>query len=304
MKRLAPNTAGIALAVVLPWILAAVSVVFAAAEWITPQKSPPPPAAAQPDPEELKTLRLALATETAENTALRGELDRLVGQMGSARPVGSAPPAGTAPSGAAAPGGSELSNRISEALSRAASGDADAAKDGATAMLQALQGGPESAQALREAYLNTADPKARLMMLPTMIFGGGEAAREFIVEQAKMETDPELRAALLKQASGFATPKYAESLKDTFLQTASSEEDAEVRAAAIRGLRYAKGEDVQNALLAAASDPSEEIRLAAIENIASRPALREQLRDTLAQDPSSRVREIGECRLLLSQRRR
>jgi HEAT repeat protein len=197
---------------------------------------------------------------------------------------------------------SALSSRIQETLARAASGDQESARDAATALMQVLQKGAAAFPALRDAYLASADPRARMMMLPSMLFGGGEEARSFVVDQVKTETDPDLHRALLQQAAGFATPQYAPALKDTFLQTASAPDtDAATRAAAIRGLRYAQGEDVQEALLTAASDSSEDIRLAAIENLASRPAMREALRDAIGREPSSRVREIGQCRLLIAE---
>lgn len=304
MKRSRFRASGFAFLAILPWAIATVGLALAAAGWIRPRSSPEGAAPAQlADPAEMKTLRLALATSTAENAALRAELDRLLGRGAGAALVKDPAAAGTpGPTPAVSSEQlNDLSAKIRESLSRAAVGDQESARDAAVAMLQALQAGPAAFTALRDAYLTTGDPKARMMMLPTMIFGGGEEARKFIIEQVKNETDPELHRSLLTQAAGFATPQYAAELKDTFLQAASADGDPELRAAAIRGLRFAKGQEVQDTLLGAVSDPSEDIRLAAIENLASRPALRERLREAIAQDPSTRVQEIGHCRLLLAE---
>lgn len=302
------STRGFALLLVLPWAIAAVSLLLAASAWFRSETVSDSTAQSPvADSTELKTLRLALETSKAENGALRQELDRLVGRSQREEPR----PAAGAESNA--PGGTpkaptlpperlaEISSRLQESLTRAANGDPASAREAAMTLMQVLQNGKAGFSALRDAYLATADPRARMMMLPTMIFGGGEDAREFIVEQVKVESDPELQRSLLAQAAGFATPQYAPALKDTFLQAAASPDvDATTRAAALRGLRYAKGDDVQETLLAATSDPSEEIRLAAIENLATRPAMRESLRDAIGRDPSSRVREIGQCRLLIA----
>ncbi len=300
---------GFALLAVFPWAIAAVSLMLAAGTWFrwqTAADSTPKTETAEPT--ELKTLRLALETSKAENAALRHELDRLVGRgRGDAQPA-SAGTASPAPGGAA-PGSSlppeqlaTLSSKLQESLSRAANGDQASAREAAIALMQVLKGGKDAFPALRDAYLATTDPRARLMMLPSMIFGGGEEARELIIDQVKTETDPDLRRTLLLQAAGFATPQYAPALKDTFLQTVTaSDTDATTRAAAIRGLRYARGQEVQEALLAAAADPSDDIRLAAMENLASRPAMRESLRDAIGRETSSRVREIGQCRLLIAE---
>jgi len=298
------SRSGIAVLAVIPWVIAAVGLAVAASGWVAAgDDGPRPSRVAAADPAELRTLRLALANAGAENSALRGELDRLVGsgQAAAARSRAARAPVGSAGEKPPPEDVDELSQRIREALSRAAVGDDESAREGAMAMMKALQNGPGAVEALQKAYLETSDPKARLMMLPTMLFSGGEAAREFVVDQALTETDPELRRSLLSQAAAFATPKYATQLKQGFLDVLQAEQDPELRASAVRGLRYARGDDVQRALVDAMNDPQQEIRLAAIENLASRPATRSQLREMLARDSSPTVREFGECRLLLAE---
>ena len=59
--------------------------------------------------------------------------------------------------------------------------------------------------------------------------------------------------------------------------------------------------DAQAALLRAAKDDDEKVRLAAMDLLASRPALRTQLRDLAANDPSERVREVAQCRLMVAE---
>ncbi|MGH7818400.1 MAG: hypothetical protein ACREQ9_01380, partial [Candidatus Binatia bacterium] len=92
MKREASGVRGIAFLAVLPWMLAAAGLAFAASRWAQGGGSAGRATIETADPAELKTLRLALATETAENAALRSELDRLVGQVGAVpRPAAAAP---------------------------------------------------------------------------------------------------------------------------------------------------------------------------------------------------------------------
>lgn len=288
----------------LPWILSALGFAVAAGRWFSPGPPAPEelPAGAQPS-SELDSLRLALASAMAENSALRRELDHLIGtdrRQESEDPSSRNENTETKLPPAAPSRLSGLSSRIVETLSRAAAGDAESARQGAMALLEVLRGGPEALEELRTAYLSTADPKARMMMLPTLIFAGGEAAGDFVAAQARAETDAELRRALVAQAAALATPERAEAMKDVFLEAARAEADPQLRVSAIRGLRYVRGPEAQELLFEAASDPSEDVRLAAIESLASRPGLRKQLRGLLEQESSSHVREIGECRLLLA----
>jgi HEAT repeat protein len=120
-----------------------------------------------------------------------------------------------------------------------------------------------------------------------------------LVSQLREERDPELRRALMLRASQVATPSGAAIFRDQFLQVLQDDKDSDLRLAAVRGLRYAEGPEAEEALGSAAADPSEEIRLAAVEALASRPDAREELRDLIERDPSTRVREIGRCELLL-----
>ncbi|MGH7856402.1 MAG: HEAT repeat domain-containing protein, partial [Candidatus Binatia bacterium] len=212
-------------------------------------------------------------------------------------------PGGGAPGPQSAPVAepSELAGRIRDAISRAASdGDDEAKREAAMSLMQAFQQGPEGFPALRDAHLATEDPKAKTMILPTLMFVGGEEARDLVLDQVHSVTDPELRSSLTILSVRYATPEHASALKDVYLKELGSE-DPRLRTAAIRGLRYAKGKDVQEALLSAAADPSEDIRLAAIEMLASRPALHEEIRGLIEREASPRVREIGRCQMLVSQ---
>lgn len=300
MRLSAPGYGGFAVTIVLGWLAAALSLVLALSlSGGRSQRSTAP--GESPESQELRTLRLALSTATTENAALRTELDRLLTKRPAARATSPGGEGGASGQQSAGPEASELAGRIRDAITRAASvGDDESKRQAAMSLMQAFQQGPEGFPALRDAYLATEDPKAKTMLLPTLMFVGGEEARDLVLDQVHSVADPELRNALTILSVRYATPEHAPALKDVYLRELGSE-DARLRTASIRGLRYAKGKDVQEALLSAAADPSEDIRLAAIEGLASRPALHEELRGLIERDASPRVREIGHCQMLVTQ---
>jgi hypothetical protein len=300
---------GVALVAALSWLVAASSLVLAVYAWSGGGPTRYRGVSGGPETDELRALRLALNKSHAENGALRGELERMVARRVEGASAASGPP-GAAPSTATAeptPAATEerlheISLHIRDRLARAAAvGTEEANRDAAFALMEAFQLGSAGFPAVREAYTAATDPKARALMLPTMMFIGGEEARDFLTQQLQTEADPELRGSLLIFATRYATPDYVPVLKDSFVAALSADVPPNVRAAAIRGLRYAKGPEIQQALLAALGDASEEARLAAIETLASRPSLRAQLREAIGKEPSSQVREIGECRLLVAE---
>lgn len=299
------SSSGLAFLVVLPWIVAAASLALAAVGWMRAERAPvvAPVSDRVDGGTELKKLRLALATADAENNALRQELDRIVvrGKQGAAGPA--TPAAGPTPVATPRPEAlKELGSRLQQSIALAAAGDQGAARDAAMAMMEVLKSGPQAFSILRDTFAATSDPKGRLLMLPTLIFSGGKEARDLLIEQVQTETDPDLHRALINQTANFATPDVAPALQDTFLKTVRSDSDANTRIAAIRGLRYAHTPQADEALLSAASDASPDVRLAAIENLASRPGLRDELRALIDAESSSEVREVAECRLLLAER--
>ncbi|MGH7818170.1 MAG: HEAT repeat domain-containing protein [Candidatus Binatia bacterium] len=299
MRRSLLASAGFAVMVLLGWTAAAVSLLLALSASLREPGGRTPAAAESAESAELRTVRLALSTARAENSALRTELDRLL----TKRPAGGAKTAtpGAAPSEApASPEHADLARRISDNVTRAATvGDEESKRQAAMSLMQAFQQGAGGFPAVRDAYLATEDPKAKAMLLPTMMFIGGEEARDLVLDQVHSVTDPELRKSLTILSVRYATPEHAGALKDVYLKDLDSD-DPRLRTAAIRGLRYAKGKDVQQALLSVAADPSEDIRLTAIETLASRPALHEQVRALIEQESSPRIREIGQCQLLVS----
>jgi HEAT repeat protein len=134
-----------------------------------------------------------------------------------------------------------------------------------------------------------------------MYFSLSPEVRDFLTEQALQEKDPMLRRVLISQAANYATPDGDGRLESTFIDSLGASDDADLRQAAIRGLRYASGESVSEALVKAAADPDEKVRLAAMDVLSARPELRERLSEIVSSDASSHVREIGNCRLLIAQ---
>ncbi|MGH7821015.1 MAG: HEAT repeat domain-containing protein, partial [Candidatus Binatia bacterium] len=112
---------------------------------------------------------------------------------------------------------------------------------------------------------------------------------------------PEVRLELAERAALMAGPAAAPVFRDAFLDAIRPAEPPAVRLAALRGLRHLRGDEaVEKALVEAASDPAEEVRAAAIENLALRPERREELRRLVESEGDSTVKAIGECRLLLA----
>jgi hypothetical protein len=296
---------GFAIAVFLPWLVAAVALLIGLGAWIPSAPRPQESTRAKGvDAAEMAMLRRGLATAGAENEALRQELDRLVagGFFHGGKSASGATGAPASPdAGVAAAGGEphELAVRLTDALARSAAGDEAARAEAAQAIWTALQGGPESFATLREAYESSPDSQSRKLLAASMLFSRSPEAVQFITDQALQEQDPDLRRVLSMQASKYGTPESAARLQGVFLDSLGNREDAELRMSAVRGLRFAKGEEVASALLGAASDPDEAVRLAAIDTLAARPDTRERVRNLLNDEPSERIRRIGNCRLLV-----
>ena len=295
---------GFALASVLAWMAAIASVVLAATAWNGDRGSEEAAVSGRPtDPDEVRTLRLAVSTTEAQNAALRSELDRLLLEPGGrSGGIAMAVPGATGAAPGAEPQTSpELVERIRDSVTRAAaSGDKAEAQEAALALAQVFQMGPAGFPVVRDAYLATNDPKARQMMLPVMMFVGGGGARDLIFDQLQSETDPLLRNTLLVAGARYVTPENASQVQGPFLQALDSDVDPKTRVSALHGLRYAHGDDVDRALLAAARDSDENVRRAALNALGGRPSTSSQLHDILGQETSQSVRRIGECRLLVS----
>jgi len=252
---------------------------------------------------DVQTLRLSLESTKSENQALRRELDRLLG-TGRIRPSSAnkvaepvAPPK-TAPDD---PQIREISQRLGESLAKFAAGDQSGMQTAATDIWALVRHGHDALPALLDLYMGASSPDAKKIILAPLLFIGGAEGRDFVMSQAETETDPALRKILLDQSAKYATPEVADRAQGTFLERLQSDEDATTRLIAVRGLRYAQGADAQAALLRAAADPDEKVRLAAMDVLASRPGVRQQLRELATNDSSAHVREVAQCRLMVAE---
>jgi len=297
-----------AASVIVPWILAAGGFAAAAGIWTRGGEPAPPPAVApaSEDPRELKKLRLSLAASAAESDALREELDRLLAlHRGREAPAPSRQSAGAPKTVVDPVVPEELQRAVSDyrdALGRAAGGDEAADDEAYEAVMKLVRSGPAAFPLLRDAYLATSDPKVRAMMVRAFMPGQGVEAQEFLATQLRSEGDRAVREELLQRAAHMSSPATAPVFRDAFLDVLRGEGDVELKATAVRGLRHLRhDEDVSQALIAAASNPAEEVRVAALENLAFRPELRDRMREIVAAETDSKVREIGECRLLLAE---
>jgi len=294
----------------LPWILALAGLTFGAIVWVRVPAAPEGArSAATPDSREVNTLKATLASANAMNDTLRKELDRMratsaKGPGGAFGLPGGGGMAGTGGAGnAPSADQQEIGNRLKDALSRAQT-DPTAAAQVATTLFELLRTGPGSVDLLRDAYVNTTDPRSKKLLLMSMAFSGSQETRDFVADQLQTEKDPQVRQVLVGQAAQAATGDLAKTLAPTFIQTIDSTDDLQTRIAAVRGLRYAPGADAPGALMRAAADPSDEMRIAAIDVLASRPGDSQMVQQLLANDPSPRVREFAQCRMLVAKETR
>lgn len=309
LPRMTPRTfAGWTAALLLPWLIALAGFLFGTGAWLLRARLPlEMQTSSKEDAPEVKTLRLALATARAENDALRRELDRLLTSEHEARGsqaqhVSPAPRTAQLTTGEASPTDGrreEIAAKLKESVALAAVGDEQAKQQIVLQMMQ-LGAGSGSFDTLREVYLGASDPRGRELLLTPMLLTRSPDVKDFIAEELRSESDPDLRRSLMEHAATVATPEIANKLQGTFLEYLRSSGEPEARLAALRGLRFARSEEVVASFVQAASDPVESVRLAAIEALASRPQSRERLRELVENDPSAHVREIGQCRLLLA----
>jgi HEAT repeat protein len=253
----------------------------------------------------MQTLRLTLEASRGENQALRQELDRLlsVGRVRARAPspaVHGEEPAPPISPPADDPQLHEITKRLGDSLARFGAGDRSGMQTAAGDIFALVRRGKGALPALLDLYASATSPEAKKILLAPLLFIGGAEGRDFVMSQAATETDPALRKVLLDQSAKYATPDVADRAQGTFLERLQSDEDASTRLIAVRGLRYAQGADVQAALLRAAEDQDERVRLAAMDVLASRPAMRKRLREIASGDPSAHVREVAQCRLMVA----
>jgi len=299
MKRL---DTGSTTATVLPWILAFAGILFAASAWLgwSPRFESTLGNAASAS-QDVATLRVALASANAANESMRQELDRL---RALARPPASDGRARKAGDDSTHAGPDEtqqeIGKRLKDALERTAQGDPAARAEAAKEIWKLLRTGAGAGAVLRDAYLATTDARARTLLLASMTLSDSPETKDFVIDQVHGEKDPQLRRVLMGQAAKYATADMAAALAPTFVQSIDSAEDPQTRIAAIRGLRYAPGSDAPAALMRAATDPSEDVRIAALDVLASRPRGQETMLELIRNDPSPRVREFAECRAVIA----
>jgi HEAT repeat protein len=293
----------------MPWLLAAAGLAFGSVVWLaSPTLTGREATGTADEALAAKRLGLSLQTAQAENQVLRRELDRLsalVKQSGAGTALGGSSPAGGKGASSRPKDGTldDLTNLLKEALALAAAGDARAKADAAQAVADLIRSGPQAFSALRDVYLATTDPHSRKLLLASMVFSGSAEVKDFVMDQVQNEKDPEVRRTLMTNAARYATRDDLNGgLTSTFVQSIdASDEDPATRAAAVRGLRYAHGTAAPDALMRAANDPSEEVRISAIDVIASRPGGERALQKLASSDASLRVREFAQCRLLIAQ---
>jgi len=257
--------------------------------------------------EAVSALRRDLDSVSAENMQLRAELERLAAEPRGGRPNEPALTAQTSPraDGSVDPQTAESfrgqAGRFRDDLARSLAGDGAARERAYETLMELLRAGPDAFPALRDAYLSATDPSLRTVMVRALVRGKGNEVAEFVAAELATESDAGTRRALAVHAADLATPDSAPLLAEPLLQILRSTDDGETRLAAIRALRYASGAEIDEALLSAGSDPSEDVRMVAVQLLASRPERRERLRRLVEADTSARVRQFGRCQILLTE---
>ena len=253
---------------------------------------------------EIGALKIALASANATNDAIRHELDRLRMARGSASAAGGGGGALTAGADSDTKGPTteqqEMGKRLKDALAHMETGDAASKAEAAKAVWALLQSGPGAGAVLRDAYLNTHDTLGKTLVVGSMAFANAPEAKDLVIDQVQSEKDPLLRQVLMKQAAKYATPDVANALASTFVQSVDSTDDPQTRIAAIRGLRYASGAVGSQALMRAAADPSEDVRVTAIDVLLARHPQDPTLLELIANDTSPRVREFAHCQQVVT----
>ena len=292
---------GFTIVSLVPWVFGAAGLVLGITVWLTARAETRHESAPAPDA-ELRSLKLELAASRGENQALRRELDRLVGggRARNSERTNARSDATPLPLNDDARF-QQLTKRLQETLSRFGAGDREAAQTAAVDLLSVVREGSRALPALVDVYMGLSNPEAKKIMLAPMLFIGGPEAREFILNQAETETDPTLKKFLLDTVAKSATPDIADRFAPSFVDRLQSDDDANARLLAVRGLRYAQTPEAQNALLKAVHDPDDNVRLAAMDVLASRPKMRAQLREFAAADPSPHVREVAQCSLMVAE---
>ncbi len=263
----------------LPWAVAGVAAIFAVASRISstqPLQLPvvQPQAANSVEPAQARAL-------TEENQALRRELDRL--RSNAAPQKAPELDLDPAPSEVAAPAEVE-DTQTASTESSPESCDQIAEQVAMESELEFAQSGAQSETAA-ESEEEVSEYRSNVVAL--------------IAGRLQDEPDPNLRSQLVVAASTLAMPDAAPLFAAGFVGALQSDNTPEARSAAARGLRFATGRVVEDALAAGALDQDEGTRLDAIGSLASRPESRSIVEDLLRNESSEAVRAAGECRLRL-----
>jgi hypothetical protein len=306
--RIRRNSAssGQGVALILPWLLAIAGVVFCLYAWLRQSTETDVIAPRGPeDPKAASALRRALASSRAENLALRQELDRLFGSPGARRAEASSKPTAeetqTTTDAESEAHRLDVAKRLQDGLGQLSTADNASRAAAGRVVWEALGLKDGAFPTLRDTYQKITDPMGRAILAGSMYFSRAPEVRDFLAEQALQEKDPMLHHVLVTQAANYVTPDGDNRLESTFLEALGASQDVDLRVAGVRGLRYGQGEAVSAALVKAASDPDEQVRLAAIDVLSARPDLRGSLSDIVSRDASPHVREVGNCRLLIAQ---
>jgi HEAT repeat protein len=249
--------------------------------------------------QENRSLRAIVVELRSDGFALRAELDRLLAkaraQHGREAGTASAPATEGATS---APDLSQQVRSISDDIGRLsaemATGDRDATKVLFQRISQLQAMGPEALPALMASFSEATDPAVRRVLASMIAMKGSATEEQFLLSAAERESDPQMKQALLANA-GVLGGGGTSRAKDELLAMASSS-DTTVRANAIRGFTDLSDPETATTVQEALADGSEEVRLAAVDSLMRDPAYRDEALEIAARDPSTRIRDIAECR--------
>jgi hypothetical protein len=264
---------------------------------------------------EVENLRVAASIATSDNAALRRELDRLLARQhgadleAGATGRGKASAAGrikgfdggsSAPSSHARLRAHTLAARLERFATGSVDGKLAASRRLPGVILEIYDVGPDAFPEVRDAYLEIKDPGVRALILHALVFGHADEVPRFVGSQLEAETDSALRSALVGHVSRLITPSTAPIFEEGLVRVVSSDADEETRLAAIRALRYSESGIVEKALAKALADPSEKVRMAAVQSLPLRSRTLDMLNGNAMSEASREVKEAARCRLLLA----
>ena len=292
----------------LPWVLAALFAGTTAIAALAPRGGPFAVRKAEPDADsgEAVALRRRIAMLESEAGALRLELDRMrmllrlraegAIDLGDDEPLGDEERRARTRKALA---------RLDELIPSLHANPGPETFEGLQDVLRDMLRSPmDDAGPFLERYRQATDPIERSFILPQLAARYGEGLTEFLAGELERTEEPIVRTQIIAELRVHSDPADDLQAREVFLDALRENGEPRARHLAIEALSAISGDEVLEAVLdVARTDPSPEVREAAIRRLAENPRNHGILRETLAGLADERLRTIGECAVTLSKPR-